>query len=120
MRTLNEPLLTNGDASGNLTSQPLSLEQAIGYCITATIAGTAAGTLSLQGSTDTGTVGYMNPALGVGISNWTTISQSQASVTGTGEVTWNAQSTFYRWVRVIYSAVSGTGSMTIVANTKGV
>lgn len=120
MRTLNEPLLTNGDASGALQSQPLSLEQAIGYSITARIIGTAVGSLSLQGSTDTGTVGYMNPALGLGITTWTTITQSQAPVTGTGEVTWNAQSTFYRWVRVIYAPTSGSGTITCIANTKGV
>lgn len=119
MRSLNESILANGDASGNLASNPVSLEYQYGISIQAVVTNTAAGTLSLQGSNDFGKVPPGGPDIGQGVVNWTDIAGSSAPVTGAGTVSWNFQGTYYKWIRVIYTASSGTGIMNIRANTKG-
>lgn len=119
MRSLNEPILTAGDASGNLTSDPVPLEYQYGISIQAVITGTAAGTLNLQGSNDFGNVPPGGPDRGQGVTNWTDIAGSSAPVTGAGTVTWNFQGVYYKWIRMVYTASSGTGTMSARANTKG-
>jgi len=120
MRSLNEPILEDGDASGDLVSEGVSMEYQYGISIQAVISGTAAGTLKLQGSNDFGNPSEAaGPVHGQNVVNWSDIADSSAPVTGTGTVTWNFQGVFYKWIRVVYTATSGTGTMNIRANTKG-
>jgi len=118
MRILNEILLDEGDASGNLTSRHGLLAHMIGFSIQAVISGTAAGTLKLQGSSDPVPDSQFNVAT-FPVSNWTDIADSSEPVTGTGTIEYNVRSVFYNWVRVVYTSSSGTGTMTIRFNTKG-
>lgn len=119
MRTLNEVLLNAGDASGDLESSVLDLEQIMGFAITAVITGTAAGTIKLQGSTDPGKPGPAQGTLGIDVVNWTDIAGSSQAVSGAGTVTWNFSGAFYKWAKVVYTSTSGTGSITCIANAKG-
>lgn len=119
MKRTNVIILSNGDASGNLNSMAFWLDQIYVAAIQATITGSPVGTLKLQGSADLGTVGPVNPSSGAGISTWTDINNSSASVTGAGSVTWNYQNIGYEWIRAVYTSTSGTGNITIKINAKG-
>lgn len=118
MRILNDPLLSAGDMSGSLNSQPLNLEFAFGYSIQCVFTGAPVGTLKLQGSNDAPPDANPN-FINFAPTNWTDISGSSTAVAAAGSVLFNAASVYYRYVRVVYTFTSGTGSLSIVGNTKG-
>lgn len=119
MRIISETLLNSGNASGNLTSSALYLDQMYGFAMQAVVTGTAAGTIKLQGSVDFGPRSNALVDDGSNISNWNDVSGSSQAVTGAGTVTWNFNGVFYKWVRCVYTSTSGTGTLTVVANAKG-
>lgn len=118
MRVLQEILLNAGDASGDLTSEHGLLAHAFGYSIQVVITGSAAGSISLQGSSDPVPNSNFNVRT-FPVANWTDIADSLEAVTGAGTVMYNVANASYNWVRVIYTSASGTGTMTIRLNTKG-
>lgn len=119
MRVLNETLLSNGDASGNLTSAQGLLAHVFGFSIQVEITGTAAGTIKLQGSNDPVPDTFGPSPSSYPVVNWSDIADSSQPVTGAGSVFYNFDGCFYNWVRVVYTASSGSGTMTITLNTKG-
>lgn len=120
MRSLNESILTNGNAAGDLASSVVSLEYQLGCSIQATMTGAPVGTLKLQGSNDFGTIQPAGPDNGgAGVVNWTDIADSSGPVTGAGTFSWNYNGVFYKWIRVVYTFTSGTGTINIRINTKG-
>lgn len=120
MRVVNEVILSAGDASGDLNSSALYLDQMFGFAMAAVITGAPVGSLKLQGSVAYGPRSNALTADGTTIPDWNDISGSTQAVTGAGEVTWNFNGTFYKWVRVVYTSTSGTGAITVTANAKGV
>jgi hypothetical protein len=129
MKDLNEVVLGIGpggesigsgtDASVSQQSEAVDLNYRYGVAFQAVFTGSPVGTISLQGSCD---YGARNPQQAGGnyqIVNWTDIANSSASVTGAGTVSWNFQGSFYKWIRVIYTASSGSGTISIRANSKG-
>jgi len=104
---------TNGASSFN--SSPQQLKNAIGYAIQLIVTGTLTGAVKLQGSVDPVT-GQSNQIP----TNWTDVQDSSQSVTGAGTVVWNVEDVFYNWVRVVYTASSGSGTIAGTINTKGV
>lgn len=118
MRILNEKLLNAVDASVSQNSAHGLLASAFGYSLQAVITGTATGTLKLQGSNDpVPDASFLVPTFTV--SNWTDILDSTQSVTGAGTLLYNVEGVFYNWVRAVYTASSGTGTITIIFNSKG-
>lgn len=82
--------------------------------------GTPIGIFSLQGSNDSGDIGS-----GQGVSqpvNFTPITNSPQSISGnTGSILYDITECSYRWVRLVYTATSGTATITdATMNTKGV
>jgi hypothetical protein len=118
MRILNESLLSAGDMSGNLNSSPLSLEFAFGYALQCVFTGAPVGTLKLQGSNDAPPDANFQFA-SFSPTNWTDITGSSAAVAAAGNVLFNGTGTYYRYVRAVYTFTSGTGSLSVVGNTKG-
>jgi hypothetical protein len=118
MRILNQTLESAGDMTLTLNSQPLNLEFAFGYAIQADISGSPVGTIKLQGSNDAPPDAYPQFA-SFAPTNWTDITGSSTAITGAGSVLFNAASIYFRWVRSVYTPASGSGSLTIVGNTKG-
>lgn len=124
MKDLNEEVLGAGVGSGNNASVNqqsigIDLNYRYGVSIQVVITGNPIGTLSLQGSNDYGTRNPNLPDIGQGVVNWTDIDRSAIAVTGSGTAAWNFQGSFYKWVRMIYTATSGSGTLTARANSKG-
>lgn len=116
MKVSNEVILNNVDVSTSQTSAAYSLYQVYGYFIQANITGSPVGTIKLQASGDPGSYtpyDTMAPLV------WTDIANSSQSVNGAGTASWNVNLAFYSWVRVVYTAASGSGHITARMNTKG-
>ena len=73
----------------------------------------AAGSVQIYGSCDEGLDEH-----GTGVSNWFTI-DSATTISVIGSVLVNKDGVGYRWLKVTYTANSGTGTMTVKINTKG-
>jgi hypothetical protein len=53
--------------------------------------------------------------------NWTDITDSPQGIAAAGNHVWQFENAGFNWVRVVYTAVSGTGSLDSArANVKGV
>jgi hypothetical protein len=80
------------------------------------------GTFKLQASCDPGQPNAQSEAQQYsGVSNWTDISSSSQAVTTSGNVIWNIADPGYQWVRVAWTATSGTGTVTKARSvTKGI
>lgn len=111
MRVALVQIVTNGDMSGNITSDVQQLNQGFGYSVQANYAtiGTLGGTLSLQASIDheidiNGNV--------VVAGNWVTITDTPEVISGAGSFVWNVTSSMYPFVRLIYASLPGdTGTL---------
>jgi hypothetical protein len=105
---------------GTINSAPLELAYMLGYCIQATYTGFPVGTLILQGSNDVPNPMDANFQYANFVpTNWTTIANSSVAISGPDAVLINVSGVYYRYVRASYTAVSGSGLLTIVGNAKG-
>lgn len=110
-----EPLL----ATGSVIGKAYPLAQAFGYALQVAWTGTPTGNFTLQGSCDVGT-SYPDGTTS-GITNWTTIANTSTAASGAaGTLLYNMADTMYLWVRVVYTASSGTGAATARMSVKGV
>lgn len=114
-------LLTNANMTSAVTSLGVNLISIYAYSIQAVWSGgsTPNGTFTLQGSNDSGDNGS-----GQGVSqptHWTTITGSSQAVTGTpGSILYDVTECSYRWVRLVYTPVSGSSTLNAIINVKGV
>ncbi len=117
-------VITNGDMSGSLTSLPTLLPQLTrgSYEISWSGGGTPIGTVSLQGS-DSYSLDSSGQVSNAGI--WTTLEVSvSGTIVTTIPVSGNSGSIVIDWqtglnaIRVIYTAGSGTATMTALINAK--
>ena len=105
--------------SSSLTSNPIWLGHIANFAIQLVFTGTPNGTLKLQCSNDEGA--KTNDISNVSITNWTDIDGSDQAIVASGDHVWNVQNCGYRWVRVVYTASSGSGTLTSARmNVKGV
>lgn len=119
MLTSNKVIMNAVDVSTSVNGPAYWLKLVYGFAIQAEFSGAPVGTVSLQGSCDAGDNTPEDPETGSGVVNWTTIKDSPQSVSGAGPVLWNYNGVFYKWVRLVYTATSGTGTVTVTMNTKG-
>ena len=120
MRILNQTLLSGGSMATSINSGPLLLAYAFGYSIQFEYTGSPVGTVTLQGSNDP-VPNAKFPQSDFNPTNWTTIQGTTITVPTTDGLTGklNDSGVYYNWVRLVYTATSGTGSLTVVGNTKG-
>ena|ERR1700722_4016431 len=98
-------------SSGTLTSNIIRISQETGYCVQVYWTGTPTGTFSIQGSNDPGSIQPSGAV--VGVTNFTTILNSSTSTGGAaGSLSENIWAAYYRWFQVVYTASSGTGTIT--------
>lgn len=94
----------------------------VNYTSQLVFTGAPVGTFKLQFSSDQ--TKYVAPTFPVqtdDITNWTDCTESAQSITEAGDHMWNVQNTGVMWVRVVYTAISGTGQLTVANFTvKGV
>lgn len=117
MRVYNDPIFSAVDASVTQTSVAFPINQVIGYSAQFVWTGTVAGTIKIQVSDDPGTTASSPSQLPT---HWTDYSGSTISVSGAGNGTFNVNDAFYNWIRFVYTAASGTGTMSGNLNTKGI
>jgi hypothetical protein len=126
MRFAQVQLLTNGDMSqSSLTSTGVDMNQQVLASISAVFSGSPVGSLKLQISND---IVPVHPGTNIPVGtdpagnvvNWSDYTGSSENVTTNGNFTWNLGEAGYRWVRVVYTKVSGTGTLNVYFSEKGV
>lgn len=115
----NSAIFTNADMSGDLHSTPYLLDQMYGYFIQLVWTGTVNGTFTVEVSND---VGVSNPDGSVtGVVNYTTLANSSQTITNAGNLGYNVNLAFYRWVRIAYAHnTGGTASLNGRIQAKGI
>lgn len=113
-------LLTAQSMGASLASAGIFLANQYAYSIQGVwSAGTSpVGTFKLQGSNDSGDIGS-----GQGVSqptNWTDIADSAQAISGnTGSILYDVTQCSYRFVRLVYTRVSGTATLSATMQVKG-
>lgn len=113
MKFANEKIIVSADMSANFESEPILLDQIYGFSFQSVFTGSPNGTFKLQASND-------DVKLGFDVYNWTDIADSSQAITAAGDITWNFDGCFFKWVKVVYTFSSGTGSCDITYASKGV
>lgn len=116
MRVKNEDLLSLSgpvDLTSSANLRAVWLGHIVNYSIQLVFTGTPGGNFKLQCSNDPGRIdseAISNQASDV--SNWTDVADSALVVSAAGNVVWDVQNVGYNWVRVVWTATSGSGSLT--------
>lgn len=122
MRIGNDELNMDSDLSASQTSEPVWLGHIANFSIQVVFTGTPGGNFKLQMSNDEGNPTAAKEAdRDYKIENWTDIADSAFTVSAAGDVAWNYRDCGFRWVRVVYTQTSGSGTITSIRfNVKGV
>ena len=99
--------LTSTDLStASITTSAYNLSQTTGFSMSVGITGSPVGVFKLQGSNNPGN------AAAATAGNWDDIPGASYSTTTTDHWTWNISDVFYKYVRLLWTKTSGTGSIT--------
>jgi len=111
-------ILSAGNMAGNLASNGEDLNQIFACAIQAVASGAPVGSLKLQASCDDVPSGTgSNPSANV--THWSDIAGTTQAVSASGNYFWNVSDIGFKWIRVVYTFTSGTGTLTITYNGKG-
>lgn len=107
--------------TATIVSNPIPLDQIYGFAIQAFWTGSPTGTLKLQASSDSpGRETQTSSGGPDAVTNWSDVTNSSYSITGSaGNYMWNFNGAFYRYVRISYTNISGTGTMAAEISAKG-
>jgi hypothetical protein len=124
MRIANIDLIPDG-AEAMATSfnlEPTWLGHICNFSIQLVFTGSPVGTFSLQCSDDPGVGPSVNlPPSSEGVIHWTDIADSAQAISAAGNHSYNFQNAGFTWVRLVWTAISGSGSLTSARiNIKGV
>lgn len=138
MRFAQTQIITNGNmASASVTSIGIDMNQQVVASISAAFTGSPVGTFKLQISNDivpvaggslntNGGGNYGAAGIPVGtdpaanVVNWSDYTGSSQSISAAGNFTWNLLDMGYRWIRLVYTKTSGTGTVNAYITSKGV
>jgi hypothetical protein len=103
------------------TSDAIRIENIGAYALQMVWSGGGApnGTFKLQGSNDLGPQPPTSTSTVQSVANWTDLANSSQTISADGDHMWNVSQAGYRWVRVVYTRSSGTGTMAGRFNGKG-
>lgn len=110
--------------AGNCTSIGLDLNQMTQASIEAVFTGSPTGTLTIQVSADNvspcnqGQANCVTYNPGGNVVNWVTYTGSSEPVASSGNFLYNLGFAGYRWLRLVYTASSGSGSLSATYNAK--
>lgn len=113
MKFANEKIISQADMSTSFLSKAILLDQIYGFSFQAVFTGSPVGSFKLQASNDD----VKNES---DVTNWTDVADSSAAVSAAGDLTYNYEGCFFKWVRIVYTAGSGSGSCNVVYASKGV
>lgn len=128
MRIFNEDILdvdnvrTTPDMASSFALNPIYLGHIVDYSIQLVFTGTPGGNFKLQVSNDLGNINATTEAEQVaGVTTWTDVAGSPQTISAAGDHTWAVDNAGYRWVRVVWTATSGSGTLISArVNGKGV
>jgi hypothetical protein len=96
----------------NQEFEPINVSGLIGLCIQAIYTGSPEGTLEVQASGDP-----TNKASEIDADSWIDIGSD--AVLAAGNSLFNIRTPFYKWVRLVYTFTSGSGTLvSVVANKR--
>ena len=101
----------SGDMTVSLESNVFDIRTIIGYSMQAEYSGSPNGTLKLQASNDDPDVPEAQ--------TWIDVTSSSAAISASGSRLWNQPTEFYGWLKLVYTASSGSGTLTAKIVTKG-
>src|SRR5574343_407072 len=112
MRVKNENLISAPVAmAASFELRPVWLAHIANYSIQLVFTGSPGGNFKLQASNDEG---YIDSAGGAqqytNVVNWTDIADSAQTISAAGDHMWTVENAGYNWVRVVWTAASGSGS----------
>ena len=106
MRINENTLISNESMGADITSRAQALPHIFGYCVQAVWTGSPVGTMTLEASND-GVI-------------WSTVDGSTEAISGAGDGIYHVTDVFYAYVRLKYTRTSGTGTLNVSINLKGV
>jgi hypothetical protein len=106
----------NSDISGNMattiTSLYQNIDEGVSFSVQASYTGSPVGTIQLQASNDVVLSSAQSPT------NWTPIPKSVVAITTAGNYMVNYDLPAFTWIQLVYTPISGTGTMYANLNTK--
>jgi hypothetical protein len=112
MRFRNFQFASSISCDGSFQTQPVLLEKVpTGYFIQGVFTGSPNGSAKLQASGDSG--------IDAPPTNWIDIPDSTLTISGAQNVGWNVSQPRYRFVSVVFTAVSGSGFFSATVNING-
>lgn len=115
---LNAVDITTGP-TGTTTAAMFLVNLPAAFSFQTVLTGAPVGTLKLQMSNDVGTITSAADHTGLGVVNWTDITGSSFAVAAAGNWGWDYTVPGFRWVRLVYTPTSGTGTISVTFQAKG-
>ena len=112
MKFANEKIISAADMSSSFSSDAILLDQIYGYSFQAVFTGTPNGVFKLQCSNDD--VKSSSSVVG-----WSDVGSSSQAISAAGDLFYNIDAAHYKWVRIVYTRSSGSGSCDVVYFAKG-
>lgn len=108
--------------ASNITSEPSWLGHISQYNIQLVFTGSPNGNFKLQVSNDAGRPSAANDTdRDFQITNWTDMADSTQAITAAGNHCYEVADAGHRWVRLVWTATSGSGTITsAIINGKGI
>lgn len=113
MRTFNFTLIDNVAMTSDIDSTPIELNSIVLLSLQAVWTGSPVGVLNLQATN------YPSNQSSNIVTTWTNITLSDVDINGPSNTLYNLSEMGYNRLRLVYTRTSGTGTLTVTANGKG-
>lgn len=108
-------ILPSTNLASSITGIPVSIESAFGFCMIMAWTGSPVGTFFFQVSNSIQTQASL-----IEPSSWVTDTETVLAITAAGNQLYNFNTYFPRWIRLCWTATSGSGTITDCRfNSKG-
>lgn len=122
MRISNDAIFTSQSLGASVNSEAIPVDSLVYMDISATVTGaTADGTLKIQVSNDAPVTGQYSDVVNWydAVSSGSIVPSTAVTVSGAGSHRWELKEFGYKWVRLVFTRVSGTGTINARFNAKG-
>jgi hypothetical protein len=102
--------IDSADMSANITGDPINLASHLGIALQCDFSGVPSGVIKIQASCD------LTQDEG-SVINWTNI--YELDVAGAGNKIFNCRNIYYKWIRLVYEATAGSGTLAVNYTVKG-